>query len=82
MPPYPREEGHSPNRVSGEMGQDHVNVFIATMKKNGYRWGARVDTPCFDKDLDSSSFDYDVKFFLNQKQIMDGGYIDKQIVAK
>ena len=62
-----------------------AKTFIDAMKKEGYRWGgdfSKVDTPHFDKQLNSSSFDYDVKFFLNQKQISSGAYIDKQIVAK
>jgi len=46
--------------------------FIAAMKDKGMRWGgnfSKVDTPHFDKQIISSSFDYDCKYFFNQRMI-------------
>ncbi len=42
------------------------------MKAGLFRWGgnfSNVDTPHFDKQLSANSFDYDAKFFINQKQL-------------
>jgi len=58
--------------------------FIARMKKASHRWGGdfgRVDTPHFDKQLDASSFSYDAKFYLNQKQIVSGAPIELQTIS-
>jgi len=64
---------------------DNAKKFIKKMKENSYRWGgyfSKTDTPHFDKQLVSSLFDYDVKFFLNQKQISSGEPIEKEIIPK
>lgn len=61
----------------------NADTFIEKMKQGLYRWGGdftRADTPHFDKQLDAGSFDYDAKFFLNQKQISSGESIDKQFI--
>jgi len=58
--------------------------FIARMKKASHRWGgdfSRVDTPHFDKQLDSNSFSYDAKFYLNQNQIASGAPIEVQTIT-
>ena len=62
----------------------NAEKFIARMKKASHRWGgdfARVDTPHFDKQLDASSFSYDAKFYLNQKQIASGAPIEVQTIS-
>lgn len=51
---------------------DNAKKFIAAMKEKGMRWGgnfSKVDTPHFDKQVYSSSFDYDCKYFFNQIMI-------------
>lgn len=51
---------------------ENAKKFIAAMKEKGMRWGgnfSKVDTPHFDKQVLSSSFDYDCKYFFNQIMI-------------
>lgn len=57
---------------------------IAALKKVGFRWGgdfSRVDTPHFDKKLDCSLFDYDAKFYLNQRAISENHAIPKETMS-
>lgn len=61
----------------------NADKFIKKMKAGLFRWGgnfSNVDTPHFDKQLSANSFDYDAKFFINQKQISSGDLIEKQLV--
>ena len=63
----------------------NADKFIEKMKEKLYRWGgnfSKTDTPHFDKQLNASSFDYDAKFFLNQKQISSGDPIEKFLLTK
>lgn len=56
---------------------------IAALKKLGYRWGgdfSKVDTPHFDKQLDSNLFGYDAKFYLNQRTISENHPILKEVI--
>ena len=49
-----------------------AKAFIKAIKAAGYRWGGdfrRADTPHFDARINADLFDYDAKFFLNQKQL-------------
>ena len=51
---------------------ENAKKFIAAMKEKGMRWGgnfSNIDTPHFDKQVLSSSFDYDCKYFFNQRMI-------------
>lgn len=51
---------------------DGARAFIKIMKANGFRWGgnfSKKDTPHFDAQLNARQFDYDAKFFLNQRQL-------------
>jgi len=51
---------------------ENAKKFITYMKEKGMRWGgnfSNVDTPHFDKQVLSSSFDYDCKYFFNQRMI-------------
>lgn len=61
----------------------NADKFIAKVKKGLFRWGgnfSKTDTPHFDKQLNSTLFAYDAKFFLNQKQISSGDPIEKHII--
>jgi len=61
----------------------NADKFIKAMKKGLYRWGgdfSQTDTPHFDKQLNANTFDYDAKFFLNQKQLSSGDPIEKQLI--
>lgn len=61
----------------------NADKLIKEMKKSKYRWGgdfSNVDTPHFDKQLNSNLFDYDAKFYLNQRQISSGDPIEKQLI--
>jgi hypothetical protein len=79
-------DGSSWNTASDFKNKKQTNnadLFIDAMKKGNYRWGGDftlVDTPHFDKQLDSNTFDYDAKFFLNQKQITSGDPIEKLLI--
>lgn len=58
----------------------NADRFILAMRNAGYRWGgdfSRTDPPHFDSQLNAHSFDYDAKYFLNQKQISAGQPIGK-----
>lgn len=62
----------------------NADKFIKTIKKGLFRWGgdfSHVDTPHFDKQLNANSFDYEAKFFLNQKQLSSGDPIEKQLIT-
>lgn len=51
---------------------EKAKKFIVYMKEKGMRWGgnfSNIDTPHFDKQVLSSSFDYDCKYFFNQRMI-------------
>ena len=51
---------------------ENAKKFISAMKEKGMRWGgnfSKVDTPHFDKQVLSGSFDYDCKYFFNQRMI-------------
>lgn len=51
---------------------ENAKKFISAMKVKGLRWGgdfSDVDTPHFDKQVLSSSIDYDYKYFFNQRMI-------------
>lgn len=51
---------------------DGAKAFIAAIKAGGYRWGGdfrRPDTPHFDARINADLFDYDAKFYVNQKQL-------------
>ncbi len=61
----------------------NADNFIKAIKKGFYRWGgdfSNTDTPHFDKQLNANTFDYDAKFFLNQKQLSSGDPIEKQLI--
>ncbi|MCW8935350.1 MAG: M15 family metallopeptidase [Gammaproteobacteria bacterium] len=61
----------------------NADKFIKAIKKGLYRWGgdfSQIDTPHFDKQLNANTFDYDAKFFLNQKQLSSGDPIEKQLI--
>jgi len=51
---------------------ENAKKIIKSLKASGYRWGGDfkpVDTPHFDKQLLSSHFAYDAKFYLNQRML-------------
>ncbi|MCW8987134.1 MAG: M15 family metallopeptidase [Gammaproteobacteria bacterium] len=51
---------------------ENAKKFISALKENGMRWGgnfSNVDTPHFDKQVQSNSFDYDCKYFFNQRMV-------------
>ena len=51
---------------------DGARALIKIMKANGFRWGgnfSKPDSPHFDAQLNARLFDYDAKFFLNQRQL-------------
>ena len=51
---------------------ENAKKFIKAMKEDGLRWGgdfSNVDTPHFDKQVVSSSENYDFKYFFNQRMI-------------
>ncbi len=57
---------------------------ISALKKSGFRWGgdfSKVDTPHFDKKLDSTLFDYEAKFYLNQRSISENHAIPKETIS-
>ena len=59
---------------------DNAKKIIKALKNAGYRWGGDfipVDTPHFDSKIDSTSFSYEAKFFLNQRMISEGHDIPK-----
>jgi Putative peptidoglycan binding domain. len=54
---------------------------VKALKDAGYRWGGdftKVDTPHFDSKLDSATFPYDAKFFLNQRMVSENQEIPKE----
>jgi len=64
------------NSTTFKQQKETINAkeFIKAIKaaSPSYRWGGNfntVDTPHFDTQLNASSFDYDAKFFLNQRMI-------------
>lgn len=64
---------------------DNAKKLIEEIKKLGYRWGGNfdtVDTPHFDKNIRSTDFSYDAKFFLNQRMVSEGQTIPRGLVAK
>lgn len=59
---------------------DNAKKLIEEIKKLGYRWGGNfgtVDTPHFDKNIRSTDFSYDAKFFLNQRMVSEGQMIPR-----
>ena len=61
----------------------NAKSIIKSLKASGYRWGGdftNVDTPHFDKQLSSSHFAYEAKFYLNQRMIADQQPIPKVTV--
>ena len=64
---------------------ENAKKFIKAMKLKSYRWGgnfSKVDSPHFDSQLNADTFDYDAKFYLNQKQLSSGAPIEKQLITK
>lgn len=50
----------------------NAKAVVKAMKDAGYRWGGDfipVDTPHFDFRLNHNTFDYEAKFFLNQRMV-------------
>ena len=64
---------------------ENAKKFIKAMKLKSYRWGgnfSNVDSPHFDSQVNADTFDYDAKFYLNQKQLSSGAPIEKQLITK
>jgi hypothetical protein len=58
-----------------------AKALVKSMKGAGYRWGGDftpLDTPHFDLKLDSNKFDYQAKFFLNQRMVSLSQQIKKE----
>jgi hypothetical protein len=58
----------------------NAKEIVDGLKKSGYRWGGDftpADTPHFDSQINSATFAFDAKFFLNQRMVSEGHDISK-----
>lgn len=76
-------DGTSWNNSSDFKNKKHTQNakdIVKDLKIAGYRWGGDfipADTPHFDSKIESLTFAYDAKFFLNQRMISEGHNIPK-----
>lgn len=60
---------------------DNAKALITELKEAGYRWGGDftpIDTPHFDLKIEPNTFNYQAKYFLNQRMISLSQYIRKE----
>ena len=74
---------NSSNTFKMNKESKNAKEIIKLLKSSGFRWGgdfSKTDTPHFDKQLISSSFVYDAKFYLNQRTVSKKHTIPKEII--